>query len=72
MYYRVYAKFKDQSTFKAIDCDKGIQVNNLIFATIIESENIGKAIDTYKALHPNIVQIELRSVETNKKIKINY
>jgi len=72
MYYRVYAKFKDQSTFKAIDCSKGIQVNNLIFATIIESENIGKAIDTYKAIDPNIVEIQLRSVETNKTIKVNY
>lgn len=72
MHYRVYAKFKDQSTFKAIDCSKGIQVNNLIFATIIESENIGKAIDTYKALHPNIVKIQIRSVETNKTINVNY
>jgi hypothetical protein len=41
-YYRLYAKFSFQNRFKALDLDKGTQVENLIYATMIPSENLGK------------------------------
>jgi hypothetical protein len=41
-YYRLYAKFEGQNKFKALDLSKGLQVENLIYATMIPSENLGK------------------------------
>jgi hypothetical protein len=41
-YYRLYAKFSFQNKFKALDLDKGTQVENLIYATMIPAENLGK------------------------------
>ena len=40
-YYRLYAKLIGQPKFKAIDIDRGIQVNNLIFATMVPQERLG-------------------------------
>lgn len=41
-YYRLYAKFSFQNKFKALDLANGTQVENLIYATMIPSENLGK------------------------------
>lgn len=41
-YYRLYAKFEGQNKFKALDLNKGTQVENLIYATMIPGENLGK------------------------------
>ena len=41
-YYRLYAKFEGQNKFKALDLSKGSQVENLIYATMIPAENLGK------------------------------
>lgn len=41
-YYRLYAKFSFQNKFKALDLQNNTQVENLIYATMIPSENLGK------------------------------
>jgi hypothetical protein len=41
-YYRLYAKFSFQNKFKALDLTNSTQVENLIYATMIPSENLGK------------------------------
>lgn len=38
-----YCKMGTQKSFKAFDINKGIQVNNLIYATIIEPTDENKA-----------------------------
>ena len=70
--FRLYAKFNNDQQFKAVDCESGRQVNNLIYATIIPSENLGKLTENYKVIDPSFAKIEARSVETNQIIKINY
>lgn len=40
-YYRLYAKFSFQNKFKALDLDKGTQVENLIYATMVPEFNLG-------------------------------
>ena len=42
MYYRIYAKFAGQTKFQALDLSTGQQVINLIYATLIPAENLGK------------------------------
>lgn len=42
MYYLLYAKFEGQTKFQALDLSTGIQVINLIYATMIPKENLGK------------------------------
>jgi hypothetical protein len=42
MYYRIYAKFAGQTKFQALDLSTGQQVINLIHATLIPAENLGK------------------------------
>lgn len=70
--FRLYAKFSNDQQFKAIDCESGRQVNNLIYATIIPAENLGKLTENYKGIDSSFAKIEARSVETNLIIKINY
>lgn len=41
-YYRLYAKFSFQNKFKALDLTNSTQVENLFYATMIPSENLGK------------------------------
>jgi len=58
--YRIYAKFKGQKTFKALDLSKGNQVNNLIYATIIREEELEKV---KKIIEDNSdVEFEIRKV----------
>jgi hypothetical protein len=42
MYYRIYAKFAGQTKFQPLDLSTGQQVINLIHATLIPAENLGK------------------------------
>lgn len=70
--FRLYAKFNQDTQFKAVDCEAGKQVMNLIYATIIPAENLGKLTENYKGIDPTFAKIEARSVETNLIIKINY
>lgn len=42
MHYLLYAKFLGQSKFQALDLSSGTQVKNLIYATMIPKENLGK------------------------------
>jgi hypothetical protein len=69
-YYRIYAKFDNQSQFKAIDVNKGYQVNNLIYATLLNEFELQKFIEFAKE-HKGY-QLQARKVSTNKTIKINY
>ena len=70
--FRLYAKFNQDKQFKPVDCETGKQVINLIYATIIPAENLGKLTENYKGIDPSFAKIEARSVETNLIIKINY
>jgi hypothetical protein len=70
MNYRVYAKFPNMGTFKALDLSNGAPVNNLIYATIIEKENLGKTEDYLKLVKGDQpeVQLQIRNIETNQTI----
>lgn len=57
-YYRLYAKFEGQQRHKPLDLSTGQQVTNLIHATIIPEENLGK-LEEIMQQNPNIhFQIE--------------
>jgi hypothetical protein len=61
MYYRIYAKFKGQTKFEALDLSTGGQVKNLIRATLVTEDNIGKV---QKIIEDNKeVQFEIRKVK---------
>ncbi len=38
--YRLYAKAKDQKRYKAMDYNGGVQVNNLIYATLFTDDKL--------------------------------
>lgn len=68
--YRIYAKFPNMETFKALDIANGIPVNNLIRATLIDKEEIGKTEDYLKLVkgdQPEVL-LQIRSAEDNKII----
>jgi hypothetical protein len=70
MYYRVYVKFPDMKTFKALDISRGATVDNLISATVIESENLGKTesfLRLVKGDQPE-ANLQIRNVETSKVV----
>jgi hypothetical protein len=69
-YYRIYAKFEDQTQFKAIDVNKGFQVHNLIYASLLNEPELKKFIEFTKD-HKGY-QLQAREVSTSKTIKINY
>lgn len=71
-YYRIYAKLQNENRFKAVDWKEGVQVNNLIRATIIDERFLQKAIDTIDAsveLNHNIV-FQIREVDSQKVIHV--
>ena len=60
-YYRVYAKYKFQNNFMPLDLENGTQVINLIHASMIPSENLGKIkqiIEDNKDIKFKIVKIK--------------
>lgn len=63
--FRLYAKFNDQKTFKALDIQKGTQVNNLIFATIFSVNELDKVKELIK-LNENVCFFQIRDI--NNKI----
>ncbi len=69
-YYRIYAKFDNQAQFKAIDVNQGYQVNNLIYASLLNETELQKFIEFAKG-HKGY-QLQAREVSTSKTIKINY
>ena len=71
-YFRLYAKFNGENNFKPIDCSTGRPVINLIYATLVPKENLGKLTENYKGIDPTFAIIEARSTETTETIKINY
>lgn len=61
MYYRIYAKFEGQTKFEALDLSTGAQVKNLIRATLVDENNIGKV---QKIIDDNKdVKFEIRKVK---------
>lgn len=69
-FFRIYAKFQDIKTFKPLDISRGAPVTNLIHATLINSEEIGKAKDYLKLVkqdQPEIL-LQIREADTNKTI----
>jgi len=69
-YYRIYAKFDNQRQFKAIDVNQGYQVNNLIYASLLNEFELQKFIEFTKD-HKGY-QLQAREVPSKKTIKINY
>lgn len=65
--YRIYVKFPDMATFKALDVSKGAPVENLIYATIINNEQLGKAQDYLKQVKQDQPDVFLQIRETNNK-----
>jgi hypothetical protein len=68
--YRIYAKFTDIKTFKALDISRGVPVDNLIHATILNSEELGKAQDYLKLVKQDQpeISLQIRDTENNKII----
>ena len=66
MYYRVYAKFNDQKQFKPLDLSTGQQVTNLIYATLIPAENLGRLKEAIQGQKD--AEIQIREAETSKII----
>ena len=69
-HYRIYAKFDKQKKFKAIDVNQGWQVNNLIYASLLNEAELQRFIEFAK--DHKIYKLQAREVPTNKTIKINY
>ena len=68
--YRIYCKFYGQTKFEALDLNSGYQVKNLIYANILNSEELAKFIEFSK--NNTSYQLQARNVETNEKININF
>ena len=71
-YYRIYARLQNHKRFKAVDWAGGVQVDNLIRATIIDEAHLQKAIDTIDAsvkLNHNIV-FQIREIDSQKVIHV--
>lgn len=66
--YRIYAKFPDMSKFKALDISKGAPVDNLIYATLINSEELGKAKEYLNLVKADQPKVYLQIREINNTI----
>jgi hypothetical protein len=64
MYYRLYAKFDGQSRFKPVDIQAGVQVTNLIYATIIRDFELEKVKDLVR-LNSHVCQMQIRDINNN-------
>ena len=62
--FRLYAKFNGQKQFKPLDINEGIQVNNLIHATIVPAENLEKLKQLVK-LNSNVCHMQVRDLNNN-------
>ncbi len=63
-YFRIYGKEKTARKFKALDCNRGALVNNLIYATLIKEDELEKARKSLEYLNSNNPKFifELRAV----------
>jgi hypothetical protein len=64
MYYRLYAKFDGQNRFKPVDIQSGVQVTNLIYATIIREFELEKLKDLVR-LNSNVCHMQIRDMNNN-------
>jgi hypothetical protein len=62
MYYRVYAKFDGQKKFKALDLSTGLQVNNLIRATLVHESSM-KGVFELIELNKNTCSMKVKKVK---------
>ena len=61
MNYRIYGKFKNDKTFKAMDIKEGYQVNNLIYATLF-TKNEATRVFKHISRDNNDWKFEIREV----------
>lgn len=68
--YRVYAKFPDMGKFKPLDLSKGAPVTNLIYATIIDGEQLDKTKEFLMLVHKDQpeVKLQIRDIESNNVV----
>jgi hypothetical protein len=64
MYYRLYSKFNDQKRFKPVDIQAGVQVTNLIYATIIRDFELDKLKDLVR-LNSDVCEMQIRDINNN-------
>lgn len=60
-YYRIYAKRHGEKRFYAMDVGRGVQVGNLIYATILNEEEKDKVMEEYK--NCDIASFEARPIK---------
>jgi len=64
--YRIYAKLPGQKKFSPMDWSKGVQVTNLIYATLVPAHNLERAkVAITKVDYPGI-KLEIRDI--NNKV----
>jgi hypothetical protein len=66
--YRIYAKLPGQSKFSAMDWGKGVQVSNLIYATLIPEQNLERAKTALINLTKDYAGIKLELRDTKNKV----
>jgi hypothetical protein len=68
--YRIYSKMLNQKRFSPVDWAEGIQVVNLIHATIVPEDFFNKAIDVLakSALMNKGITFQLREIESGKTV----
>lgn len=71
-YYRIYAKKNNQIRFKPVDWEEGVQVDNLIRATIIDERFLQKAINAIdKSVEMNDgLVFQIREVDSQKVVHV--
>lgn len=70
MNLRIYCKFSDQARFKAMDWANGYQVDNLLYATVIDTEDRGRAesaLERTAKINPG-TEFQLRTTDKNNKV----
>lgn len=65
-YYRLYAKFPEQKTYKALDLFEGRQVGNLIYATVLRRDEGQKVLADLSRAYPE-AKFSLRPTLTQKQ-----
>ena len=66
--YRIYAKLPGQNKFSPMDWGKGVQVTNLIYATLIPEQNLDRAKNALINLSKDYAGIKLELRDTKNKV----
>lgn len=61
-YYRIYAKLENQKQFKALDVVNGMQVGNLLYATVYKELENAKKDYNYLVENNQNITFEIRKV----------